>query len=185
MSVSRVMSAAVAALGFVLSTADHASAQVIIEAGPRCVSAAAGGLCFNYLHDVPLVGTVESIVFDAPTSGTAAVTVNGSLQCYVRSPEVGEDRGVIDIGAQIVKGDAEPEAGAPGGQRIAMRLPPSHIDASNTVYFSNAFNLTNTRIVNVSKGKTKFRYKIYRIRMDEGTYCSIYNVGLHVIFSPK
>lgn len=153
-----------------------------IVAGSRCARADGFCLVFGPAFEAPDV--IRSINFDAPSRGTAAVSINGTLQCVNGASGVSNDLGVIDLTAQIVTGQATPVPDGPSGQRIAMRLFAVGAGGGATVESSNAINLAATRVVAVNKGPNAFRYKIAINRMDFGTYCYVFNPGLTVIFAP-
>lgn len=156
--------------------AGAAHAAPAIEAGPRCGS---GGLCFTFTAAGGLPDTVRSISFNAPSAGTVAVSMNGTMQC-INNRAAPDIFGVVDLGAQITVGGAALDPTGPGGQRFAMRVPSN--DGART--YSYAINLAGTRIVSVSAGATSFKYKMVINRLDEGTTCNLYSAQMSVIFTP-
>ena len=142
-----------------------------IEAGQQC------GPCVAFGTAGP-PAIVRNLNFTAPSRGTAAVTIAGTMQCVNNQSSGGFGFGVVDLSAQIVQGNPAPDASGPGGQRIAMRLAP------NTNQLSSSINLAGTRIFDVSAGAQVFRFKMALNRMDAGTSCTIYNAQLSVIFVP-
>ncbi|MDR4305683.1 hypothetical protein IHQ68_03475 [Chelatococcus sambhunathii] len=154
-----------------------------MKAGPRC-GGSTGGVCFTFAPG-GTTQTLSSIKYDAPSAGTVAVTVNGTMQCGNNNGVESNAAGVVDLAAQIVKDDDAPLSDGPGGSRYPMRLVPTGLPTTASVLYSNAVNLAATRIFSVKRGKNVFNYKITPLRVDTNAFCTLFNTGLQVIFSPK
>lgn len=168
--------ACLAAAAFLWPGAASAAPQAI--AGPLCGEP--GQVCYQFSRDDGLPVTLLKQVFNAPSAGTAVVSVSGAMSCNNRSAASTANNGVVDLTTQIVVNNAAPSAYAPGGQLIGARLPPS----APTADYSNNFALAPTRVVPVVRGPNTFRYKITSNRLDESVFCTIYTAQMSIIFIP-
>ena len=146
-----------------------------IRTSAVCTRSASYCMGFNYFGALPVV---TSITFVAPTQGTALVS-NGSMQCINDSTINDFDHGVVDLSTQIVNDATPPNYQEPGGGRIALRLPPA-----TGASFPTAINLASSPVVALTPGSHKFNFKIARNRMDQFTYCYVFNGNFDVVFVP-
>jgi len=79
--------------------AAHAAPE--IDSGQRC---GADGSCFTFGPGGLLPPAVaRSLTFQAPSAGTAAVSVDGTMTCLNTSQLTGAEEGLVDLSAQILK----------------------------------------------------------------------------------
>ena len=136
------------------------------------------GLCAQVYKYVPL-DAVVSLQIKTPASGTAVVTATGAMQC-VNSSVGNYDKRVVDLSGQIIKKGETPVSSGANVTRFAMRMPERTTSQEQSV----AINLANTRVVNVRQGRTIFEYWLVKNRVDEETYCNIYDLNLTALFIP-
>lgn len=147
-----------------------------IVTSPPCMGTSG---CLRFSPTNP-PNVIAEFVFNAPKGGgTAQVSVDGVMQCVNLNGSTGANFGVVDLLAQIVRDNSAPNPSGLGGQHFAMRIPP----AGGTEY-SIPINLATRRVVKLDAGKQKFRYKMAIQRMDEATYCDVFNVYMSVVFVP-
>jgi hypothetical protein len=159
-----------------LFAASSANAAAVIRQQAPCND---GGQCANF-SSVSVIPTIRTYSFAAPGVGTAAVTLNGTMQCANFQVADGDAFGVIDLSSQIVEGAAAPNSLGPGGARYPVRIPKA-----NPASFSNVTSLAITRVFIVTAGTHAYSYKMTRNRMDVGTTCAVYNAYFTVVFVPK
>ncbi|MFC3693315.1 hypothetical protein [Chenggangzhangella methanolivorans] len=163
----------------ILTACAPAAAETLVFKSGSCPPG--DGSCvysFGPSETMPLY--IQNVVVKAPRSGVATVLLNGSMQCAYPSYTQG-DVGVIDLTAVVSKGKSAPPVGGGGSVRLAMRVPP--IVGTPGPALSYAVNLASTRVFEVEKGKTEFRYWFNKNRMDPDTTCSIFDITMTATFS--
>jgi hypothetical protein len=136
-----------------------------------------GGYCVFFDSNASTIPVIRSFTFNAPRKGTAAVSFHGSLYCGNTVNTVQ----VIDLVSQIVtRSTATPSASGPGGLRQAVVLTQAPIQGSR-----DSFNLASTRVFPISgAGSRTYHFKIEKLRMDNYSYCYVYNAAFTVVFAP-
>jgi hypothetical protein len=170
-----VGAAAVALFG----TAGPAAAQAIVTQGP-CVSAS--GYCLGFTEEDDAIPVVRSVVFNAPSAGTAMVRFHGSVVCFNQFFRPA----VVDLVSQIVtKAAAVPDPNGPGGLRHAIVFTAGSDPLFGGIDKADTFNLRSTRVVEIAAaGPRKFFFKIASLRMDSATSCVVYNAAFSIVFVP-
>lgn len=159
--------------------------EVIMKSGDRC-GADGGGVCLTFEAALGFEPrTISTITFTAPSAGTVAATVSGTMQCGNNNGSESNALGVIDLGGQIVKGEDAPLWNGVGGSRYAMRLRPVGLPTTAVVQYTNAVNLAVSRQLPVKSGKNTITYRMVMYRADPGAFCTIYNTQLQMTFASK
>jgi hypothetical protein len=160
-------------LGAFAALASPASAQGVIKTQQPCVSTLGYCLSFGSGDAIPIIRTM---VFDAPSAGTASVTFHGSMTCS----NTADDARVVDLASQVVSNsNAAPDPNGPGGLRHAIVM------FSRPAGTSDSFNLASTRDFTINgAGRQRYHFKMQKLRMDGNTSCFIYNAAFSVLFVP-
>lgn len=174
----RAALAAVAySLGIVIAMTSDVTARQILKTQPPC----AGGPdreCIAFDGQSAPVFTVRSIKLDQVGPGTALVLAHGSGHCENGTAGLR----VADFDAQIQRPkEGRPSHNGPGGERVGLSLQSSLLANNDAI----AFNIGAVRLIRLKAGaKQRYLYRVALNRMDEGTFCKLYNVTLSVVFTP-
>lgn len=169
-------------LATAMAVSTVAAPAAAADAKPRTFKSAPcapGGVCAEIYKYVPLGNALTSLEIRAPASGTALVTLTGTMQC-VNSSSGNYNKRVVDVSGQIVKQGEIPSSAGPNATRFAMRMPPRSTSYEESV----AVNLATTRLFDVTRGKTTFEYWIVYNRVDEDTWCAIFDLNLTALYVP-
>lgn len=135
------------------------------------------GFCFQWGSDENgQVVTAQSIAFTAPSAGTAVVTSTGSGNC---SHGDQQDTEVADLTTQIGAPSSTPDYRGAGAERLAFTLVPA-TNISNDIPFS----LSSQRQFAVKAGQHSYALRVMFNRIDQYVTCSVFEVGLSVLFIP-
>lgn len=116
---------------------------------------------------------LRDIAFNVAKSGTAVVSLQGSMVCSSTS----DQPAVVDLITQIVMSqNAVPVINGPGGARHAVVILPSSRGTTDS------FNLASTRVQFIPSGQSVISFNVTSLRMDPKTSCVFYNLSFSVVF---
>ena len=111
MAIGRLTAACMLAIGMSLAAAGVAVAAPVIAAATPC--GASGGACFVFGRGIVGLGTSNfaTFAFSAPSRGSAAVTMQGSVVC---GADTSAGNKVVDLTMQITNSATDPTLGGAG-----------------------------------------------------------------------
>ena len=171
----RTALATTAALAALASTT-AASAEPRLFKSPPCVTA---GYCAQLYTYAGGTEPIHSFRVTTPSPGKLLVSVTGSMQCGNGDSRTIDVR-VVDVSGKIVRRGETVSAVTENVTPFAMRFTPR----TTSYDVSSAINLANSRYFNVKKGEFTFDYWLVKNRVDEGTFCNVFDVNFTALFVP-
>jgi hypothetical protein len=160
-----------------------ASASLLLDTGTATAAAVVKtqapcpGQCI-FFGSTGAIPPAKSIIFAAPSKGTAIVTFHGSIYCTSTNIQTT----YIALDTQIVEGSNPVDANGPG----ALHHEPTLQPIDSTPAQTSSFNLGSTRVFNIAAAGTHtYRFKLTRrFPMSANTGCSVENGMFIVNFVP-
>jgi hypothetical protein len=156
-----------------------AQAQAELKSQPACAPGSFGE-CLQFSAASPPPEIIRSLRYRPPQDGSVLVVFNGSGYCGKSS---GASPGVLGVTfqTQIVRGNAQPSGGGPGGVYVSMQVPEF-----NALYPSAVpFNLSSSRVFPVvAENRQTYHVKISTFPLPGGVTCFLYADTLSALFIP-